>query len=98
MRTTPTGSLFAYRKRYTAVLFGNGRETVETGVVEADNLSSALQHVISRSSVLSLEEGVALEIVALDFSGASQYVAKYDGHAITDSNQATDAKLTVMAL
>lgn len=90
-------TLFAYRKRYTAGLFGTGKETVEMGVVEADTASQARAQIISRCSVLSLDEGVTLEIAPLDFDTCHRFLAKYDGPPM-DEHRATDAKLQVTAL
>ena len=91
-------SLFAFRKSWRSrPVFGSGaeREYVETGIVEAASVEDARKSITSRSSVLSLKDGVTLEILPIDFEDARRFWARYDREPLTDSHASTGAKLCV---
>lgn len=95
---TSAASLYAFRTSHVSrPLFSSSepRKYVETGIVEAESIEAARDHIISRSSVLSLDDGLTLEVVPVSFTTAQTYYAQYDGPAMDDAHRPTSAKLKV---
>lgn len=73
--------MFAYRtNRMATMLAGGGKMTiVDTGVIEAKTIEEARDHIVSRSSIAAIKDGLTIEIVPVSFDGAKTYHSQYNG-------------------
>ena len=75
------------------VFSGKGKH-VDTRFVEAETAEDAIREVTKKMSVLSLDYGIRIDVVPLDWEGVVTAFAKYDGEPMKD-HSATSAKLVI---